>query len=172
MSLSELRSPGAQPVRLGVTVGNTVSDGAAGTIAIGAGGNRYAWLTKDVEICSTARATCSPLRAPAHELTLDPAWSPNGATLAYVEAASEPTASAFTQPALARWYATHSLWLLHVGAKAPAEIPGTQGAASPVWSSDGRSLLYVSADALWLIPTPGAKPLKIAAPLLAPTWPN
>jgi hypothetical protein len=33
-------------VRLAVTVGDTVSIGPDGRLAIGAGGSRYAWITK------------------------------------------------------------------------------------------------------------------------------
>lgn len=170
-SVYELRTPGAQPVKLGVTVGETISVGPAGRLALGAGGNRYAWVTKSVETCSTASARCAPLRA-GGKLTLDPAWSPDG-TLAFVEAVAQPTAGTFDQPAIARWYATRNLWLLRPGTSTPARIAGTQGAATPTWSSNGKSILYVSSDALWLIPHPGAKPERIAAPLFPRrAWPS
>ncbi len=170
-SVYELRAPGARPVKLGVTVGETISIGPAGRLALGAGGNRYAWMTKTVETCSTASARCAPLRA-GGKLTLDPAWSSDGA-LAFVEAAAEPTAGTFDQQAIARWYATRNLWLLRPRTRTPTRIAGTQGAATPTWSTDGRSLLYVSGDALWLIPRLGARPERIAAPLFPQrSWPS
>ena len=170
-SVYELRAPGAEPVKLGVTVGQTLSIGPAGRIALGAGGNRYAWATKTVETCSTASARCTPLRA-GGKLTLDPAWSPAG-TLAFVEAAAQPAAGAFDQRAIARWYATRSLWLLRPAKQAPMRVAGTQGAATPTWSIDGKSILYVSGDALWLIPRLGAAPERIAAPLFPQrAWPS
>jgi hypothetical protein len=172
MNVYELRTPGARPVKLAVTVGENVSTAPGGALAIGAGGNRYAWLTKNVETCSASSGLCVPLPGPTGTLTIEPAWSPDGKTLVFVEAA-RGTASDFYQATIARWYSTHSLWLLKAGAGRPTEIPGTKGAAAPSWSRDGKSLLYVSGDALWLIPKLGRKPEKIVAPLYAPdAWPS
>lgn len=172
MSVYELRSPGARPVELGVTVGDAVSAGPAGKLALGAGGDRYAWISKRVETCNVSRARCTSIALPPGRLALDPAWSPDGRTLAFVGAAAEPE-GAFSQPMLDRWYATHHLWLLHAGTSRPTEIAGTMGAASPTWSADGKSLLYVANDALWLIPSIGTKPVKVAGPLFPPrAWPS
>jgi dipeptidyl aminopeptidase/acylaminoacyl peptidase len=172
LSVYAVRAPVAKATRLAVTLGDTVSIGPGGRLAIGAGGNRYAWITKYVVTCDAATAHCTKTLTPAGRLTIDPAWSPDGKMLAYVEAAARP-AGDFRQGTIARWYATHTLWLLRSGATQATEVAGTQGAAAPVWSSDGGSLLYVSGDALWLIPKIGAKPEKIAGPLYPPnTWPS
>ncbi|MGD0386065.1 MAG: hypothetical protein ABSB73_08000 [Solirubrobacteraceae bacterium] len=168
VDLYEIRAAGERPRNLGVTVGNTVSVGANGTFAFTLGANRYAWVTKAVVTCSAAAERCSPIPTAAGTLSLDPAFSPNGDALAFVEAASM-RAGNIGQPAVRRWYATHTLWLMrHAGAR-PNEIAGTAGAAAPVWSADGRSLLYVSNDALWLLPTLSSKPVLIASPLFTPT---
>jgi dipeptidyl aminopeptidase/acylaminoacyl peptidase len=172
-SVYELRSPGSRPVTLAVTVGDNISIGSAGKLALGAGGNRYAWTGKTVETCSPSTGQCKPLPTQPGVLSIDPAWAPDGHTLAFVEAAPESTSLAFTQPILARWYATHSLWLLHAGSTRPTKVAGTQGASSPTWSADGKSLLYVSGDALWLIPQQGASPEKVVAPLFPKhNWPS
>lgn len=172
MHVYELRSPGATPVDLGVTVGKTVSIGTNGVLAIGSGGNRYAWMTKSVETCVVATARCAVVHTPSGELTFDPTWSPSGKTLAFVEAPSSAVGN-FFQSTLTKWYSTHHLWLLSSGSSQPTEVKNTEGASVPVWSSNGRSLLYESADALWLIPKPGATPTKIATPLFSPgAWPS
>ena len=167
VTLYEIKAPGAQAKNLGATVGDTVASGPHGTFAFTQGGDRYAWVTKSVETCSAATQRCTRLRTPANTLSLNPAYSPDGHTLAFVEAASV-TDSTIGQPDVRRWYATHSLWILRQRATTPTEIRGTRGAAAPVWSADGKSVLYVANDALWLLPTLSSRPVRIASPLFTP----
>jgi TolB protein len=172
VNLYEIKAAGAPRRSFGHTVGDTVSLGANGTFAFTRGGNRYAWLTKAVETCSTATERCTRVPTPAGTLSLDPAFSPNGRTLAFVEAAGLDQ-TRIGQAQVLRWYATHSLWIRREPDAAPARIAGTAGAAAPVWSKDGRSLLYVADDGLWLLPSLSAKPVRIAAPLFSPgAWPS
>jgi TolB protein len=172
MRVYEVRSARATPIDLAVTVGQTVSVGSNGVLAIGSGGNRYAWMTKTVETCVIATANCSDVRTPAGDVTIDPAWSPNGKTLAFVEAPSS-SASDFFQPTLTKWYSTHHLWLLSSSSSVPTEVRDTAGASVPVWSSNGKSVLYESGDALWLIGRPGATPTQVASPLFwSGAWPS
>ena len=105
-------------------------------------------------------------------LSFDPAFSPAGGTLAFVEAPSSDVAN-IGQASVHHWYATHSLWVLRAGGSTPARIADTAGAAAPVWSSDGRSLLYVANDSLWLLPTLSSRPVRVTAPLFkANVWPG
>jgi hypothetical protein len=165
MPVVEIRSPRARPRRLGVTVGTPLS-AAAGSIALGAGADRIAWTTKQVVTCTRGR--CARPAAAAGRLTVDPALSPDGRTLAFVSAADLGVQVSTMQPTLRRWYATRRLW---VGKR---ELPGPAGAAAPTWSLNGKSLLFVAGDALWLLPTLDAKPVRVAGPLLWPhgAWPN
>jgi dipeptidyl aminopeptidase/acylaminoacyl peptidase len=170
--LYEIRSARGPLHKLGVTVGQRISIGAAGHVALGGGGDRYAWTTKTVETCAAANARCTAVAAPANKLTLDPAWSPNGKMLAFVAAIPE-TAGDFVQKTIKRWYATRHLWLLRARSSRPVELPGTTGAAAPVWSRDGKSILYVANDGLWLVPRLGERPRAIAGPLFLPNhWPS
>jgi hypothetical protein len=172
LALYEVRSPGGAAVKLGTTVGDTVALGPSGTFSFTNGPNRYAWVTKSVVTCSASNATCSPVPAPAGELTMGPAWSPNGDMLAFVEA---PTSSAtsFYQPTVQRWYASHTLWVLREGMRTPVEVRGANGASAPVWSADSKSLMYVADNSLWLLPTLSSKPVRIESPLFTPgAWPT
>jgi TolB protein len=167
-----IKAAGTPPQNLGLTVGDTVSLGANGTFAFTRGGNRYAWVTKAVVTCSAATGRCTRVSTTAGTLSLDPAFSPNGRALAFVEAASMK-AGTIGLPRVQRWYRTRSLWILHRGASAPTKITNTVGAAAPVWSADDRSVLYAADDALWLLPTSSGKPIRIASPLFtANVWPS
>jgi len=173
LNLYEIRAPGARPKKLGVTVGwNTVAIGSKGMFAFTDGPNRYAWLTKRVEICSAAREVCTPVPTPDGNISFDPSWSPNGKTLAFVDAPSKQVPN-FCQSTLERWYAAHSLWLVKSAGSAPSRIRQAEGASVPIWSANGKSLLYEASDALWLLPTLSGRPVLVASPLFAPNdWPS
>ena len=167
--LYELRAPGGRPQRLGVVLlpSATPSYGPNGTFALGAGGDRYAWASKHVELCVAATARCGELPTRSGVLSLSPAWSPDHRTLAFVEANAEPE-GAIGQTQIAEWYATHHLYLLTNASKRPSEVPDSEGAAAPIWSSNSASLMFVANDALFLIPRRGTTPVEVAGPLFTP----
>ena len=140
----ELRSPLGQPRLLGTVLNASAvpTVGPSGTFAFGGGGDRYAWVSKHIEQCAEATATCTRVPTPGNELSVSPAWSPNRRTLAFVEATADQE-GAIGQPQVLGWYATHHLYLLAAGSARPVEVAHTQGAAAPVWSEDSQSLLFV-----------------------------
>ena len=163
----ELTRPGGPPRDIGTSVGMSVSI-EGGAFALTRGENRYAWVTKSASLCATG---CVALPTPRGKLSLDPALSASGA-LAYVQARSG-SESTIGQSDVHRWYRTHRLWILAPRAAKPREIAGSAGAAVPAWSADGRSIVYVADDALWLLPSLGEQPVRVAAPLFeANVWPN
>lgn len=158
-----LATPRGKPFALGRSRQAT-SVSRIGVLAVGAGGNEYAWMDKHVDICRPAPLRCSTLSVPPGQLAFDPAWAPDGGTLALVEAKAE-TAEDFEPSTVANWYSTHHLFLWAVGSPRPVLVPGTQGAAAPTWSADGKSVLYVAQDYLWLL-RDGSRPAKLAGPVL------
>lgn len=170
LPLHELARPGGTPRKLGSTVGSAVSLGAGSHFAVGAGGDRYAWRAKHAIACSTG-SHCATAPTPTGHLSLEPAWSPSGSVLAYVVAGSSRSNN-FFQPTLRHWYGTRHLWLFSKGSP-PHVIPESTGAADPTWSRDGRSVLFVANDSLWLLPRLNAHPVRIAGPLFRPSfWPS
>jgi hypothetical protein len=163
-----LRAPGSTPVKLATTVGFSITSGAGGAFALTDGFDRYATLTKDVEICTVATCRSAPTRR--GWISFGPSFSPDGRTLAYVQAPPD-SQSDFEQRHVVAWYATHRLWVYSNGVA--REIPGTAGASAPAWSADGRTLLYTARDALYLVPADGsAAPVRVAGPLFRPSaWP-
>jgi len=179
--LYAIAAPGEHPRRLGQTLsdGTTVAAAAssAGTrlalvtdVSNGVNGNRSYWDKKQVQVC-TPGAACRGLVERAAQVTVDPAWSPTGTTLAFVEAPDEES-SGWGQGSLVRWYDSHRLLLYDAREHTIREIPAAQGATVPRWSADGKSLLYVSRDELWLLPALRGTPVDIAGPLFPPHhWP-
>lgn len=179
MPLYWVREPGARPQTLGLVLPSAVSISKDGTFAVAAGSGKYQWTGQDIEVCSVSSGRCSPVRTPLGQLSIDPAWSPGGGVLALVEAGAGAVpalvAGAFgpaEQSAVVKWYSTHHLFLVHSGhsgSKGPVEVLGTQGATTPLWSADGQSLVYVAGNSVWLLPSIGSRPVKVASPLLSPS---
>jgi Tol biopolymer transport system component len=121
-------------------------------------------------VCLPA-AACAVVPSPPGTVTLDPAWSPDATTLALVRAPTRASPG-FGQPAVARWYEAHQLWLYHPATHSLSRLDAG-GAAVPAWSADGNSLLYAARDGIWLLPRPSDQPVRIATPLFQPDhWPT
>src|SRR5581483_2925327 len=109
---------------------------------------------------------CLPAPRPGRRgsaVSLDPAWSPTQNLLAYVKS---PTALNGGNPPLA-WFNAHRLFVFDPSTRRSTEIAGIDGLSVPTWSRDGKSLLYVAHDALWLAPAGGGTPTEVASPLYA-----
>ncbi len=173
-----IRSPGAHPRPLGATLAGSgldqVTAAVGGRLAIvaevpGAGLGRLIWQGRRVKVCGPA-AACAVVPSPQGTVTLDPAWSPDGTTLAFVRAPARASPG-FPQPVVARWYGAHQLWLYDPATRSVSRL-NVRGGTAPAWSADGNSLLYVARDGIWLLPRLRSQPVRIATPLFRPgNWP-
>ena len=168
-------SPGAHPRLLGTTLaGSGVAVAATGELALVTNGRsglgRLIWQSKRVEVCGPRATRCAGVPSPRGTVTLDPAWSPSGTTLAFVRAPYRAS-PAFPQPVVTRWYDAHQLWLYDPVARSLHRLDAP-GATDPAWSPDGTSLLYAARDGIWLLPRLSGRPVRIATPLFQPgNWP-
>ena len=64
-----------------------------------------------------------------------------------------------------QWLDQHHLFLYDPATGTTRELPGTEGASAPQWSADGKSILYVSRDSLWLLNLQSGSSARIAGPL-------
>jgi hypothetical protein len=180
--LDVVAAPGARPRMLAQTLSDGTTDvlaasAAGGRLAVvadisrGLNGGRLIWSDKQVQACLPGGGCRGLVHRPS-KVTLDPAWSADQRTLAFVEAPAYVGAG--TSPSrLRRWYADHRLLLYDAASGVLRSVRSAAGATVPQWSHDGKSLLYVSGNGLWLLPSPTGKPEEIASPLFASgNWPE
>jgi hypothetical protein len=122
------------------------------------------WSGPNGESCDL----CFPLPPrsgePGSGVSEDPAWSPQGSTLAYVKA---PVVGTGADPSDA-WFADHAIYIWNPTTGTTKRVGTVNGAAVPTWSGDGRDLLYESDNGLWLMPVAIGRPVEIAHPLYSP----
>jgi hypothetical protein len=171
------------------------TDGALAVVASGAAG-RVLGQDKTVEHCDAATLTCTPVpeattwigpdhqRCPTHlapeefcvvaagirpagqpgsGVSLDPEWSPDASMLAYVRAPIWKCLACSE----AVWQAAHAIYVWNARTGATRRVGPIDGANTPTWSADGRDLLFVRDDGIWLQPISGGRPVEIEHPLFA-----
>ena len=148
-----------------IGAGKTVEDCAARTLTCRALPGASIWSGPNPQRCPFG--SCSKLPQPGDPgsaVTLEPAWSPDGSLLAYVKGplvfSSSPTRA---------WYGKHELLVWDAAADTTTRLAAI-GADAPVWSADGRDLLYVAGNGLWMVPVSGGRPVEIEDPLLPSDW--
>jgi hypothetical protein len=170
--------PGAAPRYLADTLSDQTTRVIAGgrkrlavvaDVSHGVNGNRLVWDAKQLQIC-TPNDRCAPIDRNRHFVTLDPGWSPRGDKLAFIRA-PDLTSSGWPQSVLKGWYADHQLRLYDPPARTTQTLAEEHGATVPIWSVDGRSMLFVDRNGIWLLPRVGAAPVEIASPLFGSSWP-
>jgi hypothetical protein len=94
-------------------------------------------------VCTLAVAPCHLIA----DAALDPAWSSDGARVAFVHADEHPPADSSDWPAE---YARRALVVAAADGSDPRNVPDSEGAASPTWLDDHR-ILFVHDGGLWVL---------------------
>lgn len=151
------------------------------TLALVAGGDRSLWDdAKHVELCTIASAKCASIGQRGGQMTLEPAWEPDG-RLVVVRAPGTAANTLGPPPgvphpnldvpygaqAVSAWYGAQRLWATSAtGSDAQLVSAAGPGAHTPTATSHG--LIYVRQDGLWYLPHGARIPVQIAAGLGAP----
>ncbi|HEX3807223.1 MAG TPA: hypothetical protein VHV52_10630 [Gaiellaceae bacterium] len=169
--LDLITEPGARPRE----VAQTLSSGATDAVSAGSRGIAFVITTGDSGrnvFTGKHLVVCSPCHRVGGPETGDPSWSPDGATLAFTTAPNYRFGP-WTQRRIEAWFAAHRVHLYNASTGRVTNVPGANGATSLTWSDDGRSLLFVRDDALWLLPSLDGRAERIAGPLYPPkNWPQ
>ncbi len=102
----------------------------------------------------------------ARTAALGPAWSPDGRRLAYSAA---PDRASFDEDAIEADLAQRHIWIVNRDGGGPRQLTSDPAYRDerPLWSADGRQLLFARIDArgqasLWLAGADGSAPVQIA----------
>jgi Tol biopolymer transport system component len=133
---------GARSLRIGGAVAI-----AAAALAVGAAGASF-WLSRSPAPAGPPR-TVSELGLPEGMIAHSVALSPDGSRLVFVGRAGAE--------------ATWRIWVRSLASRDVRQLPGTEGAASPFWSPDGRAVGFFADRQLKRIDLEGGRPLRLAA---------
>jgi dipeptidyl aminopeptidase/acylaminoacyl peptidase len=121
------------------------------------GNDRSAFFGKRLWLCSLGGSCRAIPGLPKEGISLDPAWPPDGHSMAFVMARTWNPSGIISGARYRSWLDSHVLWIASgdgSGAHPLAGVP--RGAADPEWTPDGRGLLFERDGSLWLIPHVGA----------------
>ncbi|HYM69107.1 MAG TPA: hypothetical protein VEZ44_05875 [bacterium] len=128
------------------------------------GGGREAWQGKHLAVCDVERGTCRRIPQPVDDVSVDPAWAPNGSMIAFVRAREHAGSSGDPQTGV-NWTNTRALWLASPDGSGARELSYVSGGVfAPAWSADGRALLFWQDDALWLWRSRSSDVVRIVGP--------
>jgi len=113
---------------------------------------RIVWQNKTIAACDLQAGECQPFAQPAGTVSLDPAWSPDGARFAFVRADAGSLLPGFGPEAVAAWIRTRTLWIANADGSQTREIMAAgNGVIAPAWSRDHEHILFIRDYSLWLL---------------------
>lgn len=112
-------------------------------VAVVRGGFRLIDQAKSLALCTVGSAACSDLPAAGGTVAVQPAWSPGGRRLVFVEGPDEPG-----MPAEA-WTSATRLYVYDLASRTVRPVPGAApGVGYPRFTADGRGLVFQQGTSL------------------------
>jgi hypothetical protein len=126
-------------------------------VLIVAGFGRSAYANKRVVLCGE-EGGCHAVAGGNGTVAVDPAWSPSGNGIAWVQAPAHPNlAGPGSDRVYRQWENSRTLWTAAPNGTHAAPIHSVGGGiADPQWTRHGRGVLYVRDNAIWYDPHLGA----------------
>ncbi|OAT82377.1 PD40 domain-containing protein [Desulfotomaculum copahuensis] len=154
----------------GLTNPQWLSLAPQGRLLMVTGGLRIIWANKSLALINMESGQVQKLPNPTGCVAIDPSLSADGRRIAFVAARDlgDQVWGFNNARDLASWVASRTLWVENADGSGAHPLPSAgRGIYQPIWSRDGRHILYVRDNSLWLIDAAGGEPAKICGPLTA-----
>ncbi len=131
------------------------------------GGGRIVWADKNLALINVESGQIKDLKNPAGCVAIDPSISADGSRIAFVAAKDlgDNVWGFNNAQDLAVWVASRTLWVENADGSGAHPLTSAGQVYQPLWSQDGRRIMYVKDNSLWLIGADGGEPAKIYSPL-------
>lgn len=130
-----------------------------------AGSGREVWTNKWLEICDITTGRADRVNIPQGSVPADPSFSPDARQIAFVTA---PDLGSEEYPSMGKikdWTNSITLWVANPdGSGARPLTKAGNSVQEPQWSKDGKYIMYMADNYLWMIDMQGNEPHRIAGP--------
>jgi Tol biopolymer transport system component len=110
------------------------------------GDGREALTGKHLAVCDAVSGECQSIAGEPGTVALDPAWSPDGTRIAYVEADDAPGTG------FGNWLSTRQLWTMKPDGSDAKRLGALDGVDAPRWLPDSTRMFSIGGEnALWLV---------------------
>lgn len=130
-----------------------------------AGAGRELWTEKGLEICVPEKEWTIRLNIPQGMVAADPSISSDERNIAFVAAPDLGSGNYPDPDKIESWAASRALWIANEdGSGARKLVKAGGNIHDPQWSKDGKNILYISQDCLWIIDLQANERHKILGP--------
>lgn len=167
LELCSLPIGSKKPVRFTVGLTNRCwfSLASDGRLLRVAGAGRETWTNKWLEICNIKNQTAVRIEIPRGCVPADPAFSPDGGQIAFVAAPDLGSGEYPSMDKIKNWSNSMTLWVANPdGSGARALDRAGSNVQQPQWSKDGKYIMFMAEDYLWIIDRQGRERHRVAGP--------